>query len=181
MRSGLNYRFLMIVKAVVMAVFVINFATSCWRNVEPYHVIQLCLNGPNGRTDLLQAIDEIAKQTGLRLVDSSRETSQQLIEVGAQKHIPYDIKNNVNIGLFKDKEVKVMAGNLGLPDDQVVISFFGDEGSSSDLSLVKSVTNAVANFSLVRPASSRQGAMPIECKSIAGSDVSGQIAKAKAR
>lgn len=155
------------VKAVVMAASVMALATSCSRSVEPYHVIQLCLTGPNGRTDLLQAIDAIAKKTGLRLVDGSRETSRQLIEVGAQKHLPYDVKNQVNMGLFRNKEVKIMAGNLGLPDDQVIISFFGNEGSSSDQSLVKSVTNAVANFSLVRPASSRQGAMPIDCKSIA--------------
>lgn len=148
-------RFVTLIAVCLMSV------SGCSSSVEPYREVQVCFGDKGNLLRMLDAIQKIAKDSNLTVVDHSKETGDQLKSIGAQDKLKYDVSGSINVGMFKDDNVKVMISNLGLPSYQVLVSFFGSKGEVADQGLSERVVNELSKFSRVQNVPAGHGALPM--------------------
>ncbi len=94
--------------------------------------VELCAVDQGGVTAAIRDLKYIAQLHGLTLIDNSAQTKAELRVADAGRHVKYGIDNLVMIYLQKGNSVKVIASSIGLPKDQILLSFFYENNDRND-------------------------------------------------
>ncbi|MXP43958.1 hypothetical protein [Allopontixanthobacter sediminis] len=133
-------------------------------------MIQFCLESPNEIPAFTIFMRELAKEHEMRFYDRSRETHielQSLRDRHLELQSPASDNENVplndrtvNIGAARGDDFSFGAGNLGMPTDQVVIGFNGNDFKAAHAFADIAVEKLSDRWN-VKEVAAGQGAFPV--------------------
>lgn len=101
-------------------------ASGCTEGKRPFRMVQFCLHSKNEIPAFITFMRGIADERQMSFYDRSGDTHQELRSLNTDnKNVPLNDRT-VNIGANHANEFSFGAGNLGMPTDQVVIGFNGN-------------------------------------------------------
>ena len=109
---------------------------------------------------MLRIVRETAADNKLTVTDQSKETAEDLRNIGAQSKLGYDVSASIDLNVTKAGKVKAMISNLGLSPHQVLLSFFGN-GNGADRAFSADLTRRLSKSYQITNVPVSRGAVPI--------------------
>lgn len=133
---------------------------GCDEGKHPFRMVQFCLEDPAEIPAFITFMREISDEHQMQFYDRSRATHQELTSLAADnENVPLNDRT-VNIGAQHGGDFSFGAGNLGMPTNQIVIGFNGE-----DLKVARAFSDsAVEKLSdrwKVKEVASGKGAFPL--------------------
>jgi hypothetical protein len=102
---------------------------SCSPGKRPFRMVQFCLAGPQEIGSFTSFMDSIAQDYQMEFTDRSAATEAELTAIpNAKTSVAHP---TVNIGADRNGEFSFGAGNLGVPADQIVLGFNGNNADEA--------------------------------------------------
>jgi hypothetical protein len=108
-----------------LAIFLMGLA-GCAEGKRPFRMVQFCLAGPEEIPAFTSFMNEIAQDNRMEFTDRSSQTHNELRSLASDNKNVSANDRAVNIGAERGSDFSFGAGNLGLPTQQIVIGFNGD-------------------------------------------------------
>jgi hypothetical protein len=100
---------------------------GCAEGKHPFRMVQFCLENDGEIPAFVTFMREISDGHQMQFYDRSRDTHQELTSLAADnENVPLNDRT-VNISAQHGEDFSFGAGNLGMPTDQIVIGFNGDD------------------------------------------------------
>ena len=150
-------------KLAAIGVFVITLsAYRCSKPQEAYLTVQLCLQNQNGVEHFLKIMHDTASTEGLKFVDRSAVTEQELNDIRSDKLVKLNRVPTINVGIEGEKGLGVTAGNLGLPSNQVALGFTAGSNAAKAHKLSDRLVGALSQLWRVETVPKGQGVFPMK-------------------
>lgn len=150
-------------RLVILGGLAILHLCGCSSAKEPFRVAQICLSNGAEITDIANTM-RLFESESMSFADNSRYTQAELraleSEVLSLNAVP------VNLSLRRRDGMGVAVGNIGFPNNQVVVSFTSGENFAEAEAFADSVVATLEERWRLYPVPHGQGALPLkDCQS----------------
>jgi hypothetical protein len=133
---------------------------GCAEGKHPFRMVQFCLENPNEIPAFTAFMRKLADEHQMQFYDRSRETHEELRSLASDnENVPINDRA-INIGAAYGDDFGFGAGNLGMPTDQIVIGFNGDDLKAARSFAELAVTKLSSRWQ-VHEVAAGQGAFPL--------------------
>lgn len=135
-------------------------ASGCTEGKRPFRMVQFCLANTNEIPDFIKFMREIADNNQMSFYDRSSDTHQELRSLRSNnKNVPLNDRT-VNVGAQHANDFSFGAGNLGMPTDQIVIGFNGNNMKEAR-AFANSAVVKISRRWTVKEVATGKGAFPL--------------------
>ncbi|MFN3819553.1 hypothetical protein [Blastomonas sp.] len=147
------------IRTVALAIAILGVG-GCAEGKQPFRMVQFCLEHAGEITAFTTFMREISDEHQMRFYDRSKDTYQELTSLAADNEkVPLN-DQTVNIGARHGDDFSFGAGNLGMPTDQIVIGFNGDDLKAAHAFADATVEKLSGRWK-VKEVASGKGAFPL--------------------
>jgi hypothetical protein len=100
---------------------------GCAEGKHPFRMVQFCLENDGEIPAFITFMKEISEEHQMQFYDRSRATHTELTSLASDnENVPINDRT-VNIRAQRGDDFSFGAGNVGMPTNQIVVGFNGDE------------------------------------------------------
>lgn len=149
------------------AIALASTLSGCGTGKRPFLIAQVCLKNEQERSAFTRELQLIAQSEGVSLVDNSENTQKELRAMGNPNLEKTLSRPVINVGMFREHGVGLIANNVGTAGNEVAIGFSEGANPSDAHRFAQMVVGKLEEHWHVEivPNPAESGALPMkECK-----------------
>ena len=147
------------IRTVALVIAIVGVG-GCAEGKNPFRRVQFCLENSGEIPAFTTFMREISDEHQMQFYDRSRDTHRELTSLAADsENVPLNDRT-VNIGAQHGDDFSFGAGNLGMPTDQIVIGFNGEDLKAAR-AFADSAVEKLSGRWKVKEVASGKGAFPL--------------------
>ena len=147
------------IRTVVLAIAIVGLG-GCGQGKHPFRMVQFCLENSREIPAFKSVIRDISDENQMQFYDRSTDTHQELTSLAADnENVPLN-DQTVNISAQHGDDFSFGAGNLGMPTDQIVIGFNGEDLKAAR-AFADSAVEKLSTRWTIKEVASGKGAIPL--------------------
>jgi hypothetical protein len=133
---------------------------SCSQGRGPLKIVQFCVANAEGVAQFKTLLQSIAKDQGLRYIDSSGSTMRDLKEIGATGERMHTSGELINVGVEGLEGLGLSGGNMGLGPYEIAVGFSDQPDVRTAQKFADLVTSSLGRHWQLKTLPPNTGALP---------------------